>query len=518
MIEHVSASFHIVTDRGCCYDENTEVMTKQGWKKFQDLNYGDLLAGLTDGDEIVWDKPSKIIKKKFDGEMLEFKSTNIDLMVTPNHNMWVYDYDKRSEKSREWKFISADELKNNRYVFKKTAKHWNGKDTTVTIDAHPTKYKTFPVIHFDVEKTGDLFELLGLWITDGSFCRGNGTGGSSVVISQIKNNGIKRIKALCHSLGFKCTQHQDEFRIDNVRFVRFVEMLFGSNAKTFTAFVPDIIKNSSSEQISRFVDGVILGDGSVHKKNQHRVIYTSSKQFADDMQELLLKVGVSGNIRTISPRNRVFPNGKMSVCKVSYVVSVVEEKRSNKAMLNKKCAKSFAKPLKYDGFVYCATVPTHRLYVRRNGIPVWCGNSHEFVRHRIPSFAQESTRYCNYGKDKFGSEISVIRPPFEGVVNSSGKMFANPVDKQWEKDMELVEASYMSLIERGCSPQVARSVLPTCLKTELVVTTNAREWRHIMKLRTSKAAHPQIREVCGMIHKQLLEWAKPLFDDIEVFA
>lgn len=115
------------------------------------------------------------------------------------------------------------------------------------------------------------------------------------------------------------------------------------------------------------------------------------------------------------------------------------------------------------------------------------GVSHEIVRHRMASYCQESTRYCNYSKDVFGSEITVIRPSFltEGT----------PGWQYWKVACRMAEKSYFELLDWGCTPQEARAVLPTCLKTEVVMTANLREWRHFFKLRTAPAAHPQMREV-----------------------
>ena len=113
------------------------------------------------------------------------------------------------------------------------------------------------------------------------------------------------------------------------------------------------------------------------------------------------------------------------------------------------------------------------------------GVSHELVRHRLASFSQESTRYCNYGKDKFDSQIRVIQPP--GLSDT--------LETEWIMLMRSIERTYIYMLNQGVSPQIARSVLPTCLKTEIVVTANLREWRHVLKLRTSKAAHPQMRQV-----------------------
>ena len=136
------------------------------------------------------------------------------------------------------------------------------------------------------------------------------------------------------------------------------------------------------------------------------------------------------------------------------------------------------------------------------------GITHEIVRHRIASYAQESTRYCNYNKDKFGKEISVIKPV---NIKEGTKEY-----EDWLYAMNEAEKSYFTLIEDGCKPQVARSVLPTCAKTEIMVTMNMREWRHFIKLRSSSAAHPDIRILAIDLLKQFKEKIPVIFDDIEV--
>jgi thymidylate synthase (FAD) len=113
------------------------------------------------------------------------------------------------------------------------------------------------------------------------------------------------------------------------------------------------------------------------------------------------------------------------------------------------------------------------------------GVTHELVRHRLVSYSQESTRYCNYAGDRFGGEVAFIKPP--GLDEES--------EGDWMMAMKNAELSYLGLINRNVKPQIARSVLPTCLKTEILTTANLREWRHMLKLRTSPAAHPQMREI-----------------------
>lgn len=133
------------------------------------------------------------------------------------------------------------------------------------------------------------------------------------------------------------------------------------------------------------------------------------------------------------------------------------------------------------------------------------GVSHEMVRHRMASFAQESTRYCNYSGDKFGNELTFIRPSF----------FKTEEYRDWKRTMKNIEKHYLKLIEMGAKPEEARSVLPNSLKTEIVVTANYREWRHIFALRTSPKAHPQIREVMIPLMQELREKIPVMFENFE---
>jgi thymidylate synthase (FAD) len=134
------------------------------------------------------------------------------------------------------------------------------------------------------------------------------------------------------------------------------------------------------------------------------------------------------------------------------------------------------------------------------------GVTHEIVRHRIASYSQESTRYCNYSKGQFNGEITVIEPCFL-VPGTEGY-------DMWYKACQMAEQYYFSMLDWGCSPQEARAVLPNSLKTEIVMTANIREWRHFLKLRTSPAAHPQMREVANMLLTELNFLLPSLFDDI----
>lgn len=143
------------------------------------------------------------------------------------------------------------------------------------------------------------------------------------------------------------------------------------------------------------------------------------------------------------------------------------------------------------------------------------GVSHEIVRHRIASYSQESTRYCNYSKDRFGKEITMIDPLFysadKEATNTKTRSEENLI---WKSMCEGIETTYFKLLELGSTPQEARTVLPNSLKTEIVMTTNIREWRHFFRLRCARDAHPQMREVALDLLKKVHERFPVLFDDV----
>ena len=160
------------------------------------------------------------------------------------------------------------------------------------------------------------------------------------------------------------------------------------------------------------------------------------------------------------------------------------------------------------------------------------GVSHELVRHRLAAYSQESTRYANYGKDKFGNQITVILPlwypnlrpgEFAAPPDGEGDLVLpdsvdpealTPAETTWLRAMLLAAAAYLALLAYGEKAQQARGVLPTALKTEIVMTANLREWRHVFSLRCAKAAHPQIRELLLPFLAEVHERIPAVFDDL----
>jgi len=162
------------------------------------------------------------------------------------------------------------------------------------------------------------------------------------------------------------------------------------------------------------------------------------------------------------------------------------------------------------------------------------GVTHELVRHRLCSFAQESTRFCNYSDEKFGEQITVVLPPWVASIEPgeySADIFrqgfiaprdvagveGRPIRLEHEHEVEWLmalvraETAYLNLLKLGQTPQQARSVLPNSLKTEIVVQANVREWLHIFEQRCHKAAHPQMRELMIPLSQWFAAHAPTLF-------
>lgn len=145
------------------------------------------------------------------------------------------------------------------------------------------------------------------------------------------------------------------------------------------------------------------------------------------------------------------------------------------------------------------------------------GVSHEIVRHRLASYSQESSRYCNYSNDKFGNELTFIKPCWfkTDLSTLNNSLSDNRAERYWQDTMANIENDYFNLLNEGWAPEQARSILPNSIKTEIVMTMNLREWRHFFKMRCDKAAHPQMRQIANMILDTFKEKIPVIFNDKE---
>ena len=171
-----------------------------------------------------------------------------------------------------------------------------------------------------------------------------------------------------------------------------------------------------------------------------------------------------------------------------------------------------------EGFIRGIIKRGHESVIEHESISVRVvcdrGVTHEIVRHRLASYSQESTRYCNYTSDKFDNQISCVDP-----ATGFGYDMDSGADRKkreiWERAMEAAERYYFELIQAGAKPEEARGVLPNALKTEIVMTMDLREWRHFLRLRSGRGAHPQMAEIAKMIRAEFTARYPVFFEDLD---
>lgn len=519
ILEHESLTFDFITDRGC-YDELTKVLTDSGWKYFDDVDINkDLICTIDENENLKYVKAVNKIKYYYEGKMHHYKSTQIDLNVTPDHRMWVSPWDIRRRNpdgSRIWSFIPSEEMNSKRYIFNKSS---NGKVNSLPlsqliIPSVQRKFgsgsRTYPGFIFRDEKLSYFLELLGIWLTDGSVSYGSHGSGNRIDITQIKEHVRIQIEFLLNELHIQYRKDEKGFRLNSPALFDWLVENFidGRNMrKTYYMRIPRwMFRDLNKYQLDCFLRGLFLGNGSIHTQHTDKmfnfgfVIATGSKMFTEDLLELGLLTGRCANVWVHPPYERTFPNGHVSNCKESYVVSF--SLRAKKHVWHRDNGKAKKTEEWYNGYVYCLELESdHRLFVMRNGKSCWCGNcSHELVRHRIASYVQESTRYVKYGN----GEMEFIRPNFRNT----------DIYDVWVQNCFDTEAAYEQMLEAGAQPQEAREVLNNSVKTHIRITRNFRAMREFLSLRCAKNAHPHIKEICIPLLLLMKQKFPVIFDDI----
>lgn len=510
VLEHEKITIRMICDIGC-YDEQTQVLTENGWKYFYEVEPWDKVYTLDDDGKVILSSIQMIIKKEYNGPMYNFHSTQVDLSVTPDHNMWVFDAMKRSSKTKTWKFLKAEEMTTSAYKFDKRGnkeKNISYKNFIIPAYTQPNNI-TYPSINFNNEL---LYELLGWWITDG------GKDSYTIELYQTKEKGRTRIEYLLKELRINYSVYKNRYRLACPQLAHFIIDNFYKNTsdkKSYDAFIPSFIKNSATNEIEAFLRGVIGGDGTEYNDGR-KIIYSSSEQFAKDLIELYFKIGKTANYYPCPNMKKYSKSFQQTT--ICYCISVC---RTEIHWFDKK-EKNFSID-NYNGIVYCLMLKKyHRLFVMRNGKACWCGNCYkDLTRHRFGNFSIESTRYCNYGKDKFDNEIKFIEPVFytPGTIEE----YNDPIKKNdclktqyWERCMKFIESDYMDMTNIvGAKPDELRMLLPHSTAAEVTMTANIREWRHILGLRCSKAAHPAIRQLLIPLLLKFKEDMPELFSAID---
>jgi len=350
-----------------CFDEKTEILTDKGWKYFYELNGDEKIATLSKEGYLEYQKPSKIINYPYKGLMYRLQTHYIDLLTTPEHRLFV----KRKIK-KDYELIEAKKLIGVYKTFKKNAK-WKGKkikhfllpEYSFFSKGRKTK-KIFPERRIEMDK---FLKFLGFFISEGYVDKYHIT-----LAQDAKSPFFKEIVNSIKEINFEpkiFQSNNNQIRIDSVQLANF--LLSYQKPKR----IPFFIKELSSRQIKIFLETFFKGDGSF-KNNRFLRCSSKEKALVDNIQELLLKVGLAGHIKEILPRPFIDGDKIYGGESPQYCLNVFREKveirdrhRSLGPMGN-----FFEGYINYIGTVGCVTVPNGVIYVRRNGKPVWCGNCH----------------------------------------------------------------------------------------------------------------------------------------------
>ena len=343
-----------------CYSADTEVLTSSGWKFWPDVTMDDELATLNDG-VLKFERPSAVVAYDVDTPMVAWKNRSIDLLVTPNHNMFVQSqFDARHEGGEStWKFEEARNCTQAQYAIRRTA-NWQGADPeSFIIQGVKRPWGHGREQNIAVPFT-DWAWFLGFYMAEGS------CGPASVQLAQSNSAKAAKAEGRLNTLPFKVIRHENGFAIHNTELVAYLRQ-FG---RSYEKWVPEHIKESSPASIRAFLDGYALGDAHT-QPNGARYFYTSNPRLADDLQDLMLRAGFVGVIKKLKRKEKFGEINGRAIIQRRDAYVVYERQRKIRSWLD---ARDRTEPY-YKGKVYCATVSSHVLYVRRNGKPVWCGNT-----------------------------------------------------------------------------------------------------------------------------------------------
>lgn len=516
---------HILEVGHGCYDEETEVLTADGWKSWPDVKVEDELATRRSDGAIEYRRPTNLVAAEYSGRMYRVDSRGVDLLVTPNHRMFVCPTTTREGRRKDgYEFIRADELDGRSHAYLKTGTwdHDSGRDPNA-----------------------DVARLLGFAIGDGNIGERSGC----VRFHLRRRRKIEWLAEVAGRAGWKLTGEGDRFTLQLPKeWIWFFRDIYGPDRQKR---IPQrILTEWSFYGLLSLYQGLMEADG--HKGETGDSFDTTSPVLAGQFQQLCLHLGVAANVSYTLIR--VPAGGSFGTKPITRLSVITRETRPEvNKYANAKGRTSWVED--WSGMVYCAEVPGGTLYVRRNGKPVWCGNSvtehavysfiitgvsrsftHELVRHRAGmSYSQRSQRFCDE------SEGAMVIPPFieeacrrEFEEASGLQKLVQGMRRRWHHSVSVAQEQYAAIVadadaylaitqpdldrtlRRKKAREAARSVLPNATETQIFVTVNARAARHFIEARGDEHADAEIRRVALRMLAILQGESPNLFGDYAV--
>ena len=515
VLEHANWSFALRNvSRVFCYDAETDVLTSEGWKAWPDVDGTETFATVNpDSGALEYQNATEHFVGDYDGPMYRVQSEQVDLLVTPNHRMWVRAFDVRARRRGEepYRIRLAREIVGKRVEYQKSAL-WEGQESgTVSIpgtkrvwtrpDTGTETVRHYVGSEFPLE---EFARFLGHWLAEGSI------NGHQICLAQNRGEQLQVMADNIRSMGLKAYEPQTGPGAVRTQNIALRDSLAECGTRAHEKRIPAYVHEWGPRILRVFLEAYVDGDGSRRSDSNHTVIYTASRQMADDLQVLAIKAGWSANIRVddrtglrrVMPTGQVFRNARPS-----YIVSLV--KTRTHPLVNHNGAKSDSWE-QYRGKVYCVKVPNGLLFVRRKGKPVVSGNTHELVRHRAGSaFSQESLRYVRLAD--IGFRVPPALEPMREQVLS--------IVEQLE-ELQVSAAKELGIDEQGVPFHVKKEVTsalrrlaPIGLSTDIVWTANARTLRHVIEMRTAEGAEEELRLVFDQVARVMQAEAPGLFQD-----
>lgn len=555
VLEHANFSFLVVgAGRGFCYDEDTDVLTDEGWKAWPDLRGDEALATINDDGYLEYQRPTALVVEPYKGRMYKLKSKMVDLLVTPNHRMLHQKYTglkNGGDAKRKWEIAPAEEMMGLRVRYRRDAQWVAPSPSRISIPNFMSQqvqanqhgmYGTRPIVCEGVTYDAlDFARFMGWWLAEGSLDHQPGGGYFTVIAQDERSAGFPEIEKLLTDMEMTfsikrsgATETMRQFRVSGGRAL-YEYLKPHSGAKTKS--IPIDVRAFNAQECRILIDAYLAGDGSFPRRGSGEG-HTISEQLADDLQELALKAGWSATVREVDRRDEPvrFLNGNpIRHANLIYVVSFCKER--NRPLVNHN-GKRHDEWVEYDGMVYCATVPNGTLHVRRNGRPVWSGNSHEQVRHRAGwAYSQLSTRYCDFEREEMEGtwDPGFCIPPLaqlseraalsveEGVLTSVSEysFLLAQIEEDLQKNPAFI-AKLNALPEnqrkrmlRKAARGAARDVLPIATEAIMTMTGNARAIWNTIYLRASEHAEGVIRDVYVQIARIMKDEFPEVFGGLE---
>ena len=450
----------VVVDEAC-HDDQTDVLTDQGWKRFADLDGTEKLLTMdARTHEAYYDKPVKLVAKPYSGPMHYYSAKGLNYAVTPDHTMLYAQ--RKSQRPLSWRTAERQEIATWSNKFVKKVIDWTQPDDPALSD--------------------DWLEFLGWFGSEGSINKDL----TRVCITQsAEREAHQRIFELCERLGFNPKKHGDHVLINSTKLA---QELAQWGRTQLVRRVPDFVRNASARQIGVYLDAYAEGDGYWHGTRE--VIYTSSPQMADDLQELILKTGMPSVVskRELAGKQTTFPDGHVATSSVDGYVVTRPHRSSNAKMYNEN-----EQVKHYEGMVYCATMPKdHLLFTRRNGYTLWSGNCGvpeelwtgvEAItttnNSRILAIGNPDDRDTTFGDvyldERYSDMWNRIHIPASSTPNFTGEPVPDPlpdvlVQRDWVAERERAwgtdDPRYQSKVEANFPEQSALGMFSAAVRAK----------------------------------------------------